>query len=111
MKTIYLIFAFWLLGTLSGSSQSDTICLTDREYNYLLVRTNCTEIIKADSTLLWDKQREINLQSEFVAGQKEVISITEKQLKKTKRQVFKYKVGMWTAIVAGVVSNVYLIFH
>lgn len=85
--------------------------MTAKEYNDLLVASNCTEIVKADSVLLWDKQHEINLQSEYIAGQKVLILGTEKQLKKSKRQIIKYRIGMFGAILVGVVTNVYLIFH
>jgi hypothetical protein len=105
MKTIFLTLALLLFGTLYGQE----ICLTDKEYNDLLVASNCTELYKADSILLWDKQREINLQSEYIKGQKDVIAITDSQLKKSKRQVIKYKFGMFTAIILGIVSNIYLI--
>lgn len=95
---------------LSGILSGQEICLTDKEYNDLLVASNCTELYKADSILLWDKQREISLQSEYIKGQKDVIVITEGQLKKSKRHVIKYKFGMFTAIILGIVSNIYLIF-
>ena len=77
----------------------------------MLILGNCTELYKADSILLWDKQREINLQSEYIKGQKDVIGITDGQLKKSKRQVIKYKFGMFGAIILGVASNIYLIFR
>jgi len=108
MKTIFLLTALNLFGIAYGQ---DTLCLTASEYNDLLVASNCTELYKADSILLWDKQREINLQSEYIKGQKDVIAITDGQLKKSKRQVIKYKFGMFTAIILGIVSNIYLIFR
>ena len=107
MKTIFLTLAFCLSGILYGQE----ICLTDKEYNDLLVASNCTEIIKADSVLLWDKQHEIDLQSDYIKGQKELFGISEQQLKKSKRQIIKYRIGMFGAIVVGVASNVYLIFR
>ena len=106
MKTIFLTLALLLFGTLYGQE----ICLTDKEYNDLLVASNCTELKIVDSVLLWDKSKQICLLNEYVEGQKEVVKISEGQLKKSKRQVIKYKFGMFTAIILGIVSNIYLIF-
>ena len=104
----FLTLAFCSFGIAYGQ---DTICLTDREYNDLLIRTNCTDIIKADSTVIWDKDNTIALQKEYINGQKEVIKISDSQLKKSKRQTLKYKLGMFGSLVLGVVSNIYLIFR
>jgi hypothetical protein len=51
------------------------------------------------------------LQSEYIKGQKSQIAICESQVKKSKRQIIKYKFGMFGAIIVGVVTNVYLIFR
>ena len=107
MKTIFLILALLLFGTLYGQE----ICLTDKEYNDLLVASNCTELMVADSILLYDKQHEIDLQTQFIYGQKSQIAICESQVKKSKRQIIKYKFGMFGAIILGVASNIYLIFR
>lgn len=108
MKKIFLILALSLSGILYGQ---DTICLTDREYNDLLVKTNCTEIRIADSVLLWDKQHEISLQGEYINGQKQQIDLTEKQLKKTRRQVIKWRIVSIGVGVVSVISNAYLILN
>ena len=57
-----------------------------------LVRGNCTDIIKADSVLLWDKSKEISLQSEYIKGQKSQIAICESQVKKSKKTNHKIQV-------------------
>lgn len=96
---------------LSGILYGQEICLTDKEYNDLLVASNCDEIRRVDSLLLWDKSKEIGLQSEYIQGQNSQIAICESQVKKSKRQIIKYKFGMFGAIILGVVTNVYLIFR
>lgn len=109
-RAILLLISLNTFGIQYAIAQ-DTLCLTAREYNDLLVRGNCTDIIKADSVLLWDKSKEISLQSEYIKGQKSQIAICESQVKKSKRQIIKYKFGMFGAIIVGVVTNVYLIFR
>jgi len=76
-----------LLGIPYAKSQ-DSICLTDKEYNDLLVKGNCSEIITADSILLDDRANTISLLYESVMYKDRLykddqllLAATEKQLK------------------------------
>ncbi len=108
MKKILVLLALNLFGIAYGQ---DTICLTDREFNALLVKSNCTELYKADSVLLWDKSKHIDLLNDKIVNKNVYIEVMDEQLKKTKRQMFKYKFGMFTAIIVGISTNIYLIFR
>ena len=109
-KVTLLFLSLNIFGIQSVTAQ-DTLWLTAKEYNDLLVRGNCTDIIKADSTLLWDKQQEIGLLNEVIVNKNVYISASDSQIKKSKRQIIKYKVGMFGAIVLGITTNLYLIFN
>src|SRR3990172_9440175 len=98
IKIIFLTTGFWLSGSLCVKSQSDTICLTDREYNDLLIKSSCQDIIKADSTLLYDRSETISALYEKVTLQDELLKDKIKEVdlidtvnKKSKRQVLKWK--------------------
>lgn len=110
MKKIFLLLAFVLFEIHYAKSQ-DTLCLTAKEYNDLLVASNCTELFKADSVLIWDREKEIKLQSEYIKGQGSQIANCETQLKKTKRKLLGYKFLSGFFAIFGTISTTYFIIH
>lgn len=83
-KIILLTCVFLLSGIACVKSQSDSICLTDKEYNDLLVKGNCSEIIWADSVMLDDRSKTISLLYEKVQQTNRVNMDNENIIKNNK---------------------------
>lgn len=96
----------------------DTICLTDFDYNTLLIQTQCRDIIQKDSVLIFDKNEKIvdltdklGFQTELTLDAKNKAKANEKYIKTDKRRETGLKVGLWGSIVGWVGTVIYMATH
>ncbi len=115
---ILVIFGSLLFGILSVKAQSDTICLTDREYNDLLVKSNCAKVIHDDSVLISDRNDKIadlyeknKLEHEHAVDVFTQLGTSKTQLKSEVKKVIRWKFITFGTLAVWVASLTYIVIH